>query len=890
MRKLLILVFVLMTVATYAQDYPKLRPLKEAKLEGAIFPYERKGKWGYKDIKGKVVFKAVFNQAELFEKPSKDVHIARVKCGDKWGMISRSGGWYMTPRYKYLSSFNKRVAIFEDEGGYGLLSHKGEIICKGYQKIEAFNSRGQAWAMKGNVWGIINMSGRVLLKPVLSDNNPMHLVDDLYVVRGMGSVGVLDMKNCRFVVNLTYDEISLLSENLLKCRQGNDVSIITKDGCLVVNKYISIEKTGDSQWKYQGEQGWGIFDAGGIRILDPIFESIEYATVKGRKVYILKAAGKYGLSDLNGIRIIPILLETNQFESSDNRDFYECWYEGQPYGLMANGWVYKCNISMASICWPERVRAVKEMRTLGEYKSGDGDLFYVKINRKKEILYRDGFDEYSWANKVSELVAPNSEGRIVKVGVWLDKILKTLNVEKMAKYVSEENYCGISEAYQALESARIEINLQYNEALGDGKSLVVADVSLEGHHIQRFASILNEAGIAQASIKFDGKVYDKVAGLEHMEISVVDDYIVFTYLRFCDNYSHSDVYTKDLKFQFAEEDSGIEQLVCLDDAYFYTTHPCYSDTPVLQKYNKKNAKYTFVNEGFSGVISGCHEFVFINDESESAYDGEVQKFFTLGRESEVISAIAFSNFTWDGCKVVMMYVPGCEPTLINYGSRVSLGGANVYLPKPDVSGLSVYRWQKANDDSVVRYGLWNEAENAFTLPLFESLEIGDQVRYTIAGKEYELSVKDFSRRYNASVSFDSGLDRNNKVSKQVADYFGFVGIEEERVEEEAIPFQLVEQKPMFMGKDANAFTVWVMGNIKYPEVARENGVQGRVTLQFTVEKDGRVTKVKVLRGVDPSLDKEAVRVVSMSPKWTPGRQRDHTVAVTYTFPIQFALN
>ena len=75
----------------------------------------------------------------------------------------------------------------------------------------------------------------------------------------------------------------------------------------------------------------------------------------------------------------------------------------------------------------------------------------------------------------------------------------------------------------------------------------------------------------------------------------------------------------------------------------------------------------------------------------------------------------------------------------------------------------------------------------------------------------------------------------------------------------------------------------------YPEIAKENGVQGRVTLQFTVEKDGTVTKVKVLSGVDTSLDKEAVRVVSMSPKWKPGKQRDRSVPVTYTFPVIFQL-
>ena len=112
---------------------------------------------------------------------------------------------------------------------------------------------------------------------------------------------------------------------------------------------------------------------------------------------------------------------------------------------------------------------------------------------------------------------------------------------------------------------------------------------------------------------------------------------------------------------------------------------------------------------------------------------------------------------------------------------------------------------------------------------------------------------------------------------------------EEVVEEEAIPFQLVEQKPKFQGGDANAFSKWVAENLEYPEIAKENGVQGRVMLQFTVNPNGSISDVKVLRGVDPSLDKEAVRVVSKSPKWEPGKQRDRAVKVTYTFPVIFQL-
>lgn len=128
-------------------------------------------------------------------------------------------------------------------------------------------------------------------------------------------------------------------------------------------------------------------------------------------------------------------------------------------------------------------------------------------------------------------------------------------------------------------------------------------------------------------------------------------------------------------------------------------------------------------------------------------------------------------------------------------------------------------------------------------------------------------------------------DANTGV--EIMDYVAEV--QEEVVEEEAIPFQLVEVQPSFNGGGPNEFTKWVNQRLVYPEIAKENGVQGRVTLQFTVEKDGSVTNVKVLRGVDSSLDKEAVRVVSSSPKWKPGKQRDRAVKVTYTFPVIFQL-
>jgi TonB family protein len=107
----------------------------------------------------------------------------------------------------------------------------------------------------------------------------------------------------------------------------------------------------------------------------------------------------------------------------------------------------------------------------------------------------------------------------------------------------------------------------------------------------------------------------------------------------------------------------------------------------------------------------------------------------------------------------------------------------------------------------------------------------------------------------------------------------------------AIPFSLLEVKPTFQGGEAGtSFSKWVNENLKYPQAAKDAGVQGRVTLQFIVYPDGKVRETKVLRGAHPDLDAEALRVVSASPDWTPGYVNGEPVKVTYTFPVIFQLS
>ena len=122
--------------------------------------------------------------------------------------------------------------------------------------------------------------------------------------------------------------------------------------------------------------------------------------------------------------------------------------------------------------------------------------------------------------------------------------------------------------------------------------------------------------------------------------------------------------------------------------------------------------------------------------------------------------------------------------------------------------------------------------------------------------------------------------RNMEINKEIS------GIQ---ISPEAIPFQLVDVKPTFQGGDANTFSRWVNENLVYPKEAAENKIQGRITLQFTVSETGKVTNAKVLRGVDPLLDKEALRIIELSPDWTPGKANGRNVPVTFTFPVIFQL-
>ena len=233
-----------------------------------------------------------------------------------------------------------------------------------------------------------------------------------------------------------------------------------------------------------------------------------------------------------------------------------------------------------------------------------------------------------------------------------------------------------------------------------------------------------------------------------------------------------------------------------------------------------------------------------------------------------------------------------------------------------IFGLLVFGYTKANQYFEERKLIGsNEQENVMVVmppkaeePVQERLEqekpevLPEEVLNTIKVTELAIVEDDKVNREDeiktqeeqieslhsaGSVDFDQGTD-----NKAVIREFKNEVVVEEKVEKpkEVVEqvFTVVEQMPQFPGGEA-ALMKYLQSHINYPPMAAENGVQGKVVVQFVVDKTGRVGEVKVVRSVDKDLDREATRVCKSLPKFTPGRQNGHPVSVWYTLPVFFKL-
>ena len=190
----------------------------------------------------------------------------------------------------------------------------------------------------------------------------------------------------------------------------------------------------------------------------------------------------------------------------------------------------------------------------------------------------------------------------------------------------------------------------------------------------------------------------------------------------------------------------------------------------------------------------------------------------------------------------------------------------------------------------------SKAEHAASLGTMEQQEVEDEIIPITRAEEVKppppppppkvvevLNIVDDKTKIEEELE----IEDTEADDKTVIDVAPVIQQEKEQEEENQV-FFIVEDMPVFPGGEL-ALRRFIANAIKYPVIAQENGIQGKVYVNFVVDKDGSVTNAKIARGVDSSLDKEALRVVNSLPKWKPGMQRGKPVRVSYTVPISFVL-
>lgn len=208
----------------------------------------------------------------------------------------------------------------------------------------------------------------------------------------------------------------------------------------------------------------------------------------------------------------------------------------------------------------------------------------------------------------------------------------------------------------------------------------------------------------------------------------------------------------------------------------------------------------------------------------------------------LFSINAFSQ--GDRCKIVVKSEPGIKVYLDNKYSGVTTKEDRGFSINNIESGT--YKLKFENSDSQVQ----------------------DDVINLIPGQVLYYKVKPFNP--DVEIIMDGGADDTSDDKSEV--YF------------------VVEDMPEFNGGDVRKFSEYISETLKYPEDAKKKNITGKVFVSFIVNKEGSVEKVKILRGVNPVLNKEAISVVKNSPKWKPGKHRGENVKVSFIVPINFRLN
>lgn len=200
-----------------------------------------------------------------------------------------------------------------------------------------------------------------------------------------------------------------------------------------------------------------------------------------------------------------------------------------------------------------------------------------------------------------------------------------------------------------------------------------------------------------------------------------------------------------------------------------------------------------------------------------------------------------------------------------------------------IACLGALEWTSGQKKESIFTGMTEEAIEEEQIPVTEEIPPEEMPPPEVTVTEL-FEIVDDDVFIEHEVKFEADETSEDRV---VEIYAPVLQAEEEAVEDEI--FVIVEEMPKFRGGDLNTFREWVQKRVRYPELAAENSIQGRVYITFVVETNGMVSNITVTRSVDPLLDEAAKEAVAASPKWTPGMQRGRPARVKYSIPIVFQL-
>lgn len=291
----------------------------------------------------------------------------------------------------------------------------------------------------------------------------------------------------------------------------------------------------------------------------------------------------------------------------------------------------------------------------------------------------------------------------------------------------------------------------------------------------------------------------------------------------------------------------------------------------------KGEALEIINPQFPGGKEKLDEYLKKNTTKVENFNESVSILFKVdknGRVKQPLIGLSSNNAVCDSMalsivKQMPQWIPG---TIDNEPAEMSVSVSVVFEGKEKIQ--PDYSENEANTYEIVSLDDIIEKEPVKTQEI------------TLNSNEYDY-LSDNDTKITISIADVRDSDDDDKKGIDIADLREYKVIVEEKVEDK--PFVTVEQMPYFPGGESE-LKKFIYNNLKYPVVAQEAGIQGRVIIRFVVEEDGSISNVNIIRGIDPSCDKEAIRLIKTSPKWNPGKQNGKAVRVYYTLPIIFKLD